>query len=61
MPHLHSAFNSRCSGTRKAVVYCLVAAYRGVGDALFPRLEAQGLSAAQRKLVTLYVHKDRST
>ena len=55
LPGLVAAFNSTSADVRKAVVDALVAMHDTLGDALLPGLS--GLTAAQRKLLTIYVNR----
>ena len=58
LPHLFSAFNSKNADLRKAVVFCLVDIYNGMGDQLMPHLSS--LSTAQLKLLTIYIQRSQS-
>jgi CLIP-associating protein 1/2 len=55
LPGLCEAFNSTSADVRKAVVDALVAMYDALGDWLLPRLD--GLTAAQHKLLTIYINR----
>ena len=55
LPGLVEAFNSTSADVRKAVVDALVAMYDALGDWLLPRLD--GLTAAQHKLLTIYINR----
>merc|ERR1739848_732964 len=59
LPHLFSSFNSPDADVRKAVVFCLVDVYSGMGNALMPHLSP--LSTAQLKLLTIYIQRSKRT
>ena len=55
VPGLVRAFNSQSADVRKAVVDAIVAMYDQLGDWLLPQFA--GLTAAQQKLVTIYINR----
>jgi len=57
LPHLISSYSSPDADVRKAVVFCLVDIYSGMGNALMPHLS--GLSTAQLKLLTIYIQRSQ--
>lgn len=59
LPHLFASFNSPDADVRKAVVFCLVDIYSGMGNMLMPHLSP--LSTAQLKLLTIYIQRSKRT
>ena len=59
LPAIIAAFNSSSVDQRKAVVFALVEIYFVLGDSLYPHLTE--LTAAQLKLVTIYVERQKKS
>ena len=57
LPYLFTSFNSTDADVRKAVVFCLVDIYSGMGNMLMPHLSP--LSTAQLKLLTIYIQRSK--
>lgn len=58
VPHLHAAFQSTQSDTRKAVVLCIVDIYCKLGEDFQPYLNE--LPSTQQKLVLIYYNKKKN-
>merc|ERR1711934_990793 len=59
LPHLISLYSSPDADVRKAVVFCLVDIYAGMGNMLMPHLSP--LSTAQLKLLTIYIQRSKKS
>jgi CLIP-associating protein 1/2 len=59
LPYLFTSFSSTDADVRKAVVFCLVDIYAGMGNMLMPHLSP--LSTAQLKLLTIYIQRSKKS